>query len=80
MGAAESTPAAGVGGLVAARDALIVAANEKEDDDLDVDSVDMLLKKLGPSIARASGAFRIDHAQPSLPCLCPLIRAFPLFP
>lgn len=59
MGAAESTPSAGVGGLVHARDALIAAANETEDDDLDVESAETLIKKLGVGIARASGARRM---------------------
>ena len=51
MGAAGSS----TGGLAAARELLIEKANEDENDALDVESVDMLLKKLGPGIQRARG-------------------------
>ena len=50
MGAAGSTS---TGGLAAARQLLIEKANEDDNDALDVESVDMLLKKLGPGIQRA---------------------------
>ena len=51
MGAEQST--AGVGGLLAARELLVAEANKTDEDDLEVDDVDTLLKKLGAGLARA---------------------------